>query len=401
MRIKYIKWACVAATAMLWTCARQDIVAISEAGDGVVAVLENPECGDGAQTRALSNDFKFSFAQDDKVNVFAKGNYETYMTYSLAPDEKNGSSADFQTENFSIRDGEYVSLYPSQNATSSESVTLSFTGQNQTANNSANHLAAYDYSWAQASITDSKGEFQYSHKVAWLKITIATPKNETFKSISVRADEGVAGSATINLTDGTVTPDRKAGDVLTMTLNGDAGIEVSKDGTLTAFIAIPAGTYTNMQVEVTNAAEIPCLYEVAGDAKIIQEGYYYTANINVSDNLFLNNATCFGVYDRVFSSGTDAPTPVKVVENDTEWQITNGSSSSYTEFKILNLLNNDYVIIKLLDVTPSAIAVGEAYSASVNVNGTVTTPTLTVVKKTADKVWLENMSGTQGYIIRI
>ena len=28
-------------------CARQDIVAISEAGDGVVAVLENPECGDG------------------------------------------------------------------------------------------------------------------------------------------------------------------------------------------------------------------------------------------------------------------------------------------------------------------------------------------------------------------
>ena len=399
MRLKYTQLACAAtAIAILSACTRQNVVAFAEAGDGVLAVLSHPVCGDSAQTKALSNDFSFSFAQGDQVNVFEKGAYSTYMTYSLLPDGNDGSSADFQTENFSMKDGNYVSLYPSQSVTAgSSSVSLSFAGQNQTANGSTAHLSAYDYSWAEAEISNCVGEFEYSHKVAWLKIATTTLKDETFKSITVSADEGVAGSATLDLSTGVVTPARTAGDVLTMTLGGEDGINVSAGGTLTAFITIPAGNYSNMQVEVTGDAGTRYSYLVSSaGARTITAGYFYTAAIQVSDENFLNSSK-YGVYDKVFTS---EPTSEFVYDNETSRQISSGGSSSYTEFKILDLSSGEYVIIRL-NVSSSSIAKGGAYSASVNINGTVTEPTLTVAKKDGNCVWLEDLSGTSGYIISI
>ena len=212
--------------------------------DGVYAVMSMPERGDGVDTKALSPIFKFTFAEDDRINVFPATNTDEAMTYGLNPDESDATKAEFESKSFTMKDADYTALYPSQTVQSFTAITLPFTGQSQTADSTTAHLSAFDYCWATASISGNKGNFALAHKVAWLKIIVKTTDAANLKSIVVSADEGVANSATINALTGVVTPSRTVGDVLTLSLGGDSGIDVSANSRLIAYITLPAGTYT-------------------------------------------------------------------------------------------------------------------------------------------------------------
>lgn len=366
--------------------------------DGIYAAMSMPESGDDIDTKALSPVFKFSFAENDKINVFPATSGNEAMTYGLSPDESDATKAEFESKSFTMKDADYTALYPSQTVESFTAITLPFTGQVQTADSTTAHLSAYDYSWATASISGNKGNFALAHKVAWLKITVKTTEAANLKSIVVSADEGVANSATINALTGEVTPSRTVGDVLTLSLGGDSGIDVSANGRLIAYITLPAGKYTNLTLDATDAAGKKYHYTKSGEFTVVAGKYYSPTMLrtDIPEETPFTALTAFGSYS---ATNTDTPTGVKLYDDDYD-QMSYGTGSDYRTFKLANPASNTYAIFT---IASSTLTVGETYTVSSDINGTKssTPASCKVVKKTDDCVWLEDKANHIGYIFAI
>ena len=363
--------------------------------DGIHASMALPESGDGIDTKALSSSFKFSFATGDKINVFPKeGSSDEAMTYGLNPDATDAAKAEFQSKSFKMSDADYTALYPSQNVT--DDIVLPFTGQAQASNGSTAHLAAFDYSWASASISDNKGNFALAHRVAWMKITIQATDAANIKTLTVSADEGVANAASINVKTGVVTPSRTAGDVLTLSLGGDSGLDVAANGTLTVYLTIPVDTYTNLTLSATDAADKSYRYVKSGE-KTLSAGKYYSITMlrtDLPEETPFTSLSAIGTYS---STNTENPVPVVSYTASTD-QMSYGTGSDYRTFKLANLSAGTYAIFT---IASSTLAVGETYTVSSDIDGTKSEASFKVVKLTSDCVWLEDKTNHKGYIFAI
>lgn len=362
---------------------------------GVYASMALPESGDGTDTKALSSDFKFSFVTGDRINVFpTDASSDEAMTYVLNPDAADAAKAEFESKSFKMSDADYTALYPSQNVTAS--IALSFAGQDQASDGSTAHLAAYDYSWASASISANKGNFALAHRVAWMKITIQATDAANIRTITVSADEGVANTASIDVITGVVTPSRTAGDVLTLTLGGDSGIDVAANGTLTAYLTIPVDTYTNLTLTANDAAGKTYRYVRPGE-KTLSAGKYYSPTMlrtDLPEETPFTALTVFGTYS---STNTSSPVSVKLYNASAD-QMSYGTGSDYRTFKLANLAANSYAIFT---IASSTLTVGETYTVSSDINGTKTEASCKVVKMTDDCIWLEDKTNNIGYIFAI
>lgn len=404
-RITRIAWI-AAALASMYACSR-DIAVVEPSvpveseepaseiiEEGVQAVIATPVCGDGSESKAISDAFKFSFADGDEVNVMFGTSSKEIMTYGLKPDSNNPKSAKFDVENFTLNDGTYLSIYPAQTiSTGSASLNLSFAGQSQSENGSSSHLAAYDYSVAQADIANNSGTFSYGHKVSWIKVTIPVTDAANFKSLTISADEGVANSATLTFADGTVTPSRSAGDVLTLSLGGDTGIDVAANGTLTAFVTVPSDSYTKLTISATDA--LGYVYKRCNTPLVtLGAGKYYTMALIKQDAPAFTSLTDFGAYTYVNTN----PTSLIAFDED-KFQMSTGGGTDFISFKIADIETAEYAIF---NVAASSITVDNDYTVTTVVNGTKSEGTFTAVQKTDDCVWfVEKIKGTTGIIIAI
>lgn len=362
--------------------------------DGLNATLESPVCDEELGTKALSDKFEFAFEQGDQVNVFLKSSSDEAMIYKLSPYKDEPTTAKFNVKSFYLNNDTYVAIYPSQIFTlGSQSIGLSFAGQNQSTNGSTEHLSAYDYCWAEATIANNSGNFAFKHKVAWIKVTVPVSEATTLKYLSVRADEGVASSATINVSTGAVTTSRSAGDTLRVALGGNNGIAVQENGTLTAFITVPAESYTNLSVLAFDADGNA--YSSSHAAEVtLAAGKYYSMTLYFDGLVPFTETTEYGAYVvRHEKCSSEILT-----YDDTAHQMSCGGGSGYIDFKIAGMASGEYAAFK---VSSATITEGDSYSVTANVNGTTSTGTYVAVKKTADRLWLLNSSANSGYIIAI
>lgn len=215
--------------------------------DGVTATFQQPIVEGEAPTKALNNKLEFTFEQNARINVYPGASGEC-MTYALTPAE--GSSATFSVSNFNMQDDTYGAVYPARVPdVDPTQVKFSLAGQNQVANDDASHLTAYDLNYAQADVTGNTGEFNFAHKVAWLKISATFNSNFTLRRVTISADEGVSNTLILNTLTGDVTATPKSSsEKIVVTLNGEQGVNVTAGTPLIVYATIPAGDYTNLTV---------------------------------------------------------------------------------------------------------------------------------------------------------
>lgn len=362
----------------------------------VHATISNPVSGDGPAVKALSPELKFSFAEGDFISVCSSTSSD-YMNYGLVPDPENPKTADFRPSDYSLLDKTYYAVYPRQNCDKGpEEISVSFTGQVQTADGSTEHLAAYDYCRAEAAISNSTGNFAFSHRVSWLIMTIAATEAASITEVTISADDGVANSAVLNIIDDQVALAKKAGDRLTLKLGDADGIAVQENGTLTAYVTIPADTYTNLTLLAKDAAGHKYLKVYSG-SKVCEAGKFYAPTLlrtDIPEASAFTALTDFGIYS---ATDTDSPSAVRIYDEDND-QISFSTNADNRKFRIFNVGKNDYVIIT---VSSADITVGEEYTVTGNVNGKETAGTFKAVNKAGNSIWLENKTDNTGCIISI
>ncbi len=389
----------VVALAMMASCTDSFTENQAKLPDGLSASISDPESGDEPSTKALASDFTFSFVEDEQINVFSlKENSNAAMIYALLPDAANVKSASFKPNSYTLEDGDFAALYPSQTfqLASLPAVSLSFSGQAQASDASSAHLAAYDYCWAKAAVANNAGNFSFNHKVTWLKVSLLTTDAANIKAITVSADEGVANTGTIDISTGVLTPSRSATDVITLSLGGDSGIDVAANDTLTAFITLAPGKYTNLNLSATDAAGKTYKFHRTSEISFV-EGKYYNITVkrtDIPENTPFTALTAFGSYSK---TNTTAPTGVKLYDDDND-QMSYGTGSSYRTFKLADMATNSYAIFEIASGT---LTVGETYTVSSDINGTKSETSCKVVKMTDDCVWLEDKTNNIGFIFAI
>ncbi len=243
------------------------------AANGVTATFQQPVIE--VATKALDNDLKFVFEEDDQIDVYSAAENEC-MVYGLTHSAESEGEASFVVKGFNLKSATYSAVYPYMRPSlNPESIPFSLAGQDQSANGDASHLSAYDLNYAQAEISNNSGTFAFDHQVAWLKIQIQSASAaQTFKEVVVSADEGIANSLVLNAVSGTVdaTP-ASAAETMTLKLNGGKGIDVAKGGSLVAYVTIPAGEYTNLHIVCGNYSK------TIDGAKLREAGHVYPINL--------------------------------------------------------------------------------------------------------------------------
>ena len=264
-------------------------------GEGVFAVVNSPVKGD-VGTKALAENFSFSFGTGDRMLVFPQTGSE-YMVYTLTPFKGMGNKAVLSVEGFSMKDGIYYAVYPAvENAGDPEKIVLPLSGQVQESNNSTAHLSAYDYSCASAEIQDNSGSFDFVHQVSWLRISFpAGQRNTNFKGFVISADNGVADTLVLNARTGLVTSGKSAADTLNFVVGGDSGVDLELGDTLFAYICVPPDIYHNLTVRTVNSTGRSDSYSFPGDCEL-KNGHYYQVNIGETDVLHISEIEDFGLY---------------------------------------------------------------------------------------------------------
>lgn len=252
--MKYISsllTAGLAATILLGACSKRNI----KNAEGVIATFRQPVVeGIGHATRALNNNMEFTFEPNAQINVYPDSQGEC-MTYALTPGAD--ASASFNVMNFNMKDAKYAAVYPSGKvAYNPTQMDFSLAGQNQAENNDASHLSAYDLNLAQANIENNTGEFNFMHKIAWLKVSIYIAEACTVHNLSLSAYEGIANTLSVNAITGEVTATPKsASEKIVLTFNGNEGFNMPARSILVAYVTIPAGTYTDLTVQCGEASK--------------------------------------------------------------------------------------------------------------------------------------------------
>lgn len=367
--------------------------------DGIYAEFKDPEYGN-AETKALSDSFKFHFEENDRISVFP-ANGDEYMTYHLTPSKGTANRAFFLTENFSLKKGSYYALYPAvQGVCNPENIVLSFEGQEQESNGSMSHLSDYDYCRASAEISDNSGYFAFTHEVSWVKLCIpAGENNDTFKSMTISADEGIAGQLTMNIRTGeTGSPTRSKDDVLNILTGGQDGISLSTDDTLSVYVTIPPGTYTNLTVRTYNKEGIAYDYVFEGQHEL-QKGYYYLMNVWQSDVMELGQMDEFGLY-RCHGDGLVYMWEPAIKYEEGSDQISWYHNAGHTQFDFFKLGTKEFMSFQL---GSGSITDGGTYRTSIY-SGTgviCTDKEFKAIRVTDSAAWLLNSELGLGCVIKL
>ena len=241
MRI-LLKWALLATLCLLGSCARveEDGETIYLKGKGVFGYITPPIEEDevGLETKASMDPstMRFSFEKGDRINIWSESG--TTLFYKVM-DVTDAGRAKFEGGGFTLTEGEtYYSSFPLIRSTSDEfqSISITYEGQVQQADNEADHVANYSYSFASATCKNGNTSFTYGPINSRLRFYITLPEALTITELTITASDAVfALNGTQDITAGETgfTPGEMS-NVMTLKLND---VEVT-DGELNAFMAV-------------------------------------------------------------------------------------------------------------------------------------------------------------------
>ena len=278
-----LKWAAAVALLSVVSCSKVDNLE-QEAGlkrPGVFAYMSPVEEEIGPNSKATvdpDNKWQYLFEVGDRINIWSESG--TTLLYNVESATEDGH-AKFSGGGFTLTDGEtYYSSHPLIYSVldTYKSLSTTYEGQIQTANNNAKHVANFMYTYASAKCENGNTSFVYKHLSAFVRLIITLPKELTLTEVSIIAaeDDLFALNGTSDVTTGTFTPGERSN---TMTLKLD-NIQVS-DKVLKAFMAIApcgAGHYVvrvkDSEGKVYTSPSIAVDERLAGKAKRIETSVY-------------------------------------------------------------------------------------------------------------------------------
>lgn len=152
----------------------------------------------------------FAWKEGDVIGVIPMDNKTIQSNYEIAQIGSDPKQAVFDGGVWALKEGkEYAAYYPFNEkiARSGDNLAFSFLGQKQSANNSLEHLGAYDYMYASPVVcTNNVATFQFKHLISLVRLQLTVPSSDTFNAVSLESEESwFASSASLKLSDGTAT----------------------------------------------------------------------------------------------------------------------------------------------------------------------------------------------------
>ena len=236
------KWMAAVALLACAACSKNDF-AIDNARlveeEGVYGEIQPIIFDDPIDTRATINpaNMMYEWKTGDEINIWSdSGTLLIYSVVETSTDAQGISHASFNGGGYTLTDGAtYYSSHPLIRSTKDKYKNLPtpYTGQVQTADGNADHIAEYMYTYASATCNNQKTSFNYQHLTSFMMIEATLPKAMTVTEVTVTADKQVfALNGTTDVTTGTFTPGTMS-NTLTLALDN---VQVT-DGVLNAFLA--------------------------------------------------------------------------------------------------------------------------------------------------------------------
>ena len=242
-------------TLLLAACtAEQPVSTIQPVGsaDGISVAVSAPDFVSGDDTKSsISTTGAFAWTEGDRIGIYSNkigADTQTPSQLALTLCAGEGTSAAYSsTTGWSLVPGDafnYFSYYPYSEKNTREQITVDYTGQVQTANNSTAGLGAYDYMYsdmAEASSTRA-ASFSFHHIGCLANVNITVPEgyeNTTFYGMKLLAESDLfTSSATYSVSD-IVTSwvpslDAQACSAIRLSF-GDSGIKPT-DGVISAWV---------------------------------------------------------------------------------------------------------------------------------------------------------------------
>ena len=236
----------IAITATLLSCAKdQKVIKSTEYGGSecIWALAPDFVCGNELTKTVITQEDtdapKFAWKEGDVIGVIPMNNETVQSNYKISEISSDPREAMFDGGVWALKEGEeYAAYYPLKEevARSGDSLTFSFLGQAQVANNSLAHLGAYDYMYASSVVPiEGIANFKFKHLISLVRLQLTVPTSDTYSRVVLKSDNAwFASKASLNLSDGTAT----GSDYLksyTLNLND---ISVSSGNVLTLWLAL-------------------------------------------------------------------------------------------------------------------------------------------------------------------
>ncbi len=152
----------------------------------------------------------FAWKAGDVIGVIPMDGKTVQSNYEISKIDTDPRTATFDGGVWALKEGKgYAAYYPMKPefVMSGGKLEFSFLGQTQTANNSLEHISAYDYMYAPA-VTASSGTtaFNFKHLVSLVRVQITVPKTDEYTTLTLESSASwFAGKAELSLADGTMT----------------------------------------------------------------------------------------------------------------------------------------------------------------------------------------------------
>lgn len=402
MRHSMNKWMAAVALLACAACSKNDFAvdnARLDNEEGVYGEVMPIIFDDPIDTRASVNpaNMAYIWEEGDEINIWSSSG--TLLVYTVTDVVDN--HATFDGGGYTLTDGEtYYSSHPLIRSVRDKYKNLPtpYTGQVQTADGNADHIAEYMYTYASAPCDNQRTSFKYNHLTSFMMIEATLPKAMTVTEVTVTADKQVfALNGTTDVTTGTFTPGTMS-NTLTLALNN---VEVT-DGVLNAFLAtaplVPA-TYI-LSVKDSEGTVYTSPEIVKKKSLDAGHGTYFRGAVNTNpqyQRVTELDADFAGQYILVYPNGTtyrtfsflqtmeNAETAAASVANIAFADLYNQSSTLYN-----TVVGGNYVEItgdanaETLTLTPAQEAkVALTISANANPWANATDGTTTLSAKTA------------------
>ena len=224
----------------------------------------------------------FTWAESDVVGIYPNAGDQVSFPMTAGAGTK---SANFDGGGWALRGNyTYAAYYPYDAgntfyARPYTALPISYLGQKQPSNNSTAGLGAYDYMVATASTPESGNvTFNFSHINSVLYIQLTSPDAATFTKLTLSCDDPIfVTDATVNISNGTLTPQTTANEI-TLDLEN---IEIAAGGILKALMMIAPVNATGKTLSITATATSEKNYvaEIAGKDFQTGKGYMLSGTL--------------------------------------------------------------------------------------------------------------------------
>ena len=219
-------------------------------------------------------DYQLVWAENDTIGIFPNQGFQVAFPMSSGAGSKD---AVFDGGGWGLKSSSTYSAYCpmiGQFYLDKTKVPINMTGQVQTANNSTEHLSAYDYMCAINSTVDENGSvnFSFNHLVFILHLRLTMPQAGTYTSIVLETNSELTTEASLNLSDGNV-KSKSSSEVFTLKLNN---IELTTDNlVLDAYMALLPIDLTDKTFKAKIFDSENNCYEVTLKSRNYEAGTFY------------------------------------------------------------------------------------------------------------------------------